>query len=297
MKPTWKIPDEMLANEDEFLNDFFSRFRLRHAPSPIELEEGKIKNYRFPSFYGDVTQAVAIFLCDYQKTAVLIADKLHPKVKPVKISKGRSLIAFSCYEYKKVMNIRPYNEIAMAIPVMVNARFNPPLLPMITSLPRFGYYIAGMPVTSYENMLRGHNIWGLPKVTHQIDVIRQGDDCTTIAYEEAGEPYLTITVPMSGARAEFDEKSNLYTRHNGRICQCETNFKGAFNITKHSELLFKKGIKPEKTYLTIGDSPSAAFLRQLDIEEHPFQLRYAEHVSSCFDLPKEDPPAWVKQLY
>lgn len=38
---------------------------------------------------------------------------------------------FSCYEYKNVMNLAPYNEIAMTIPIMVNAGFSPPLLPLI----------------------------------------------------------------------------------------------------------------------------------------------------------------------
>ena len=35
----------------------------------------------------------------------------------------------------------------------------------------------------------------------------------------------------------------------------------------------------------IGDSPSAQVLKDLGIEEHPLQLRFAKHMNSSFDLP------------
>ncbi len=284
------------GNDPVFKNDFFERFTLRKAGKPLQLTEKIVKDYLFPTFYGDVTCAIGIFLCSYKKAEALVAKELHPKIKPVKLTKGRSLIAFSCYEYKNVMGVPPYNEIAMAIPVMVNAKFSPPVLPMIMKFRHFGYYIAGMPVTSYENQVRGNRIWGLPKVTQQIDIRKEGNDCVTTACEKSGEPYLTIRVPVSGTATDFDETSNLYTRLNGKLLQSETNFRATFNVNKHMGLLFKKGVRPDRSYIDIGTSASAKMLRDLEIEEHPFQTRYAEHMSSCFDLYNAVTPEWFEEL-
>ena len=120
MKATWDIPEEMLDNTDRFTNDFYKRFTLRKAPQPLRMNESVTKDYLFPTFYGDVTCAVAVFMCSYEKAAALIAEQLSPQIVPVRMTRGRALVAFSCYEYKNVMGVRPYNEIAIAIPVMVD---------------------------------------------------------------------------------------------------------------------------------------------------------------------------------
>jgi len=273
MKPTLDFNETMLDNAGMFKDPFFKRFKLRHAPEPLQLNDDVSKDYLFPTFYGDVTCAIAIFLCDYRRAKAIMP---HPKVKPVRMTLNRAIVAFSCYEYRNVMNVAPYNEIAMTIPVMVDPLVNVPVLPMVLDVfKEFGYYVFSMPVTSLENQIRGN----------KIDIFEEGGDCVTVAKEESGEPYLTIRVPMDGEPEEFDVTSNLYTRLGDRFLQSETNFKATFNVTKHMELLFKKGAKPERTFLEIGDTPSARALRDLRIEEHPFQLRFAKGMNSCFDLP------------
>ncbi len=296
MKTTWDVPEKLLDNESEFGNDFYERFNLRKGDKPVMMDEGIEKDYLFPTFYGDVTCAMGIFFCSYKKTAALIKEKLGPEVKPVSMGKGRSLVAFSNYEYKKVLGVRPYNEIAVAIPIMVNPGFiNPPVLPMVmNSFSRFGYYIAAMPVTSNENTQRGHKIWGLPKVTQPIDIYRESGDCITEAKEQNGETYLKVRVPMNGKSTKFDVTSFLYSNLDNNLKQSETNFQGTFTINKHMNTLFKKGVEPEKPYIEIADTESGKFLKNLEIEPHPFQLRYAENVSSCFDMPEKSVPGWVK---
>jgi hypothetical protein len=295
MKPTWDIPDEMLDNSGDFDNDFYRRFKLRRAPKPVVLKDNLTRDYMFPTFYGDVTCAMVIFFCSYEKAASLISGKLGPLVKPVRMAMGRSLIAFSCYEYRQVMGVRPYNEIAMAIPVMVNAGFNPPILPMLLSgaFSHFGYYIAGMPVTSYENMLRGNRIWGLPKVTEEIEIVRRGGDCLVSAMDEKGGAYLNLNIPMAGTPTNFDVSSYLYTRLDGKLLRSETNFRATFNVKKNMLALMKKGAKPEQTYIETGSGSFGSMLKELDIEPNPFQFRYAEHMSACFDLPEEQMPSWA----
>ena len=299
MKANRKIPPNMFENSDDtvFKNDFFNQFELKPSDKPIELSKSIKRTYNFPTFYADVTCSVGIFMCSYNKAKELIAKNLHPKISPVKMTKGRALIAFSCYEYKNVMGVLPYNEIAVAIPIMVNTSFNPPILPMLmSSFDHFGYYIAAMPVTSYENQLRGNKIWGLPKVSHDIDIYSENDLCVTKAFEENGENYLTLKLPKTGKKTAIDVSSNLYSKLDNQILQSPTSFKSTFNVNKNTSLLFNKSSKNDFDYIKIGNTQSAQFLQELEIEKTPFQTRYTEGMSSCFDLPKKNPPNWVTDL-
>src|SRR5437867_680101 len=167
MKPNFDYGGPLLKNEAKFQDPFFSRFHLREAPAPCQLDEKISKSYLFPIFYADVTCAIGIFMCDYAKAQVIMP---HSRMKPVKMTRGRSVVVLACYEYKNVMNLKPYNEFAMMIPVMADPIVNVPVLPL--ALPffrKFGYYAFGIPVTSKENQLRGR-IWGLPKVTRVVDI-------------------------------------------------------------------------------------------------------------------------------
>ncbi len=286
MKATFDIDAGLLENADEFEGAFYKRFALRHAPAPLQLNEQVSKNYLFPTFYGDVTCAIGIFLCSYDKAAAMMP---HPRMKPIRITRGRSLVAFSCYVYRKVLGVAPYNEIAMTIPLMVDPGVNVPVLPMLTDwFKAFGYYVFSMPVTSLENQIRGVKIWGLPKVVQGIDIREEDGDCVTTAKEESGETYFDLRVPTNGKPADFDVSSNLYTVLDNRLLQSETNFQGTFNVQKFPALLFKKGALPDRAYLTLGDTPSGRVLKDLEIEAHPFQFRYAKTMHSAFDLANPD---------
>ena len=127
MKATTTIKPEMPDNADKFQDAFFKRFALRHAVNPLQLTEDISKNYLFHTFYSDVTCAIGVFLCSYQKACQLVQKELGRGVLPVKMTRGRSLVAFSCYEYKNVYGVLPYNEIAMTIPIMVAPSMNVPV--------------------------------------------------------------------------------------------------------------------------------------------------------------------------
>ena len=287
MKPTHTIDPELLDNAADFTEPFYRRFHLRHAPQPLQLNDKIAKNYLFPTFYGDVTCAIGVFLCDWEKAARLMP---HPKLKPISMLHGRSLVIFSCYEYKKVLGVAPYNEIAMTIPVLHNPAISVPVLPMLAAglFPNFGYYCFSMPVTSLENQIRGVKIWGLPKVVHEIEISDEGDQCVVVDHEESGEPYFELRVPREGKPMKFDVSSNLYTRLGNELKQSETNFASTFNVTKHMGVLFNDSLQPDEEVLRIGDTPSGRVLRDLDIRPHPFQFRYARGMTACFDLSNDN---------
>jgi len=286
MKINTKIESELLNNADAFKGEFYNRFKLRHAENPLQLNESIAKNYLFPTFYGNVGCAIGIFLCSYEKAQRLMP---HPDIKPVKMGRGRSLVVFSCYEYRDVLGVTPYNEIAMTIPIMVNPLINIPVLPMVLNVFKgFGYYCFSMPVTSLENQIRGEKIWGLPKVVQEINIENVSNACHVEAKEASGETYFELKVPHSGVSTNFDVGANLYTKKDNQFLQSATYFKGTFNVVKNMGLLFKAPQAPKVPCLKLGDGPSARALKELEIEENAFQFRYCSNVESCFDLPNQE---------
>jgi len=282
MQPNTRLDPELVDNLDRFTDSFFQRFEVRSAPSPLALNGEISKRYSFPTFYADVTCAIAIFLCDRERARALMP---HPSFEPVAMPGGRSVVLISCYEYKNVMNIAPYNEIAMTIPIMVGGGWAPPLLPLVMSFKRKGYFVFSMPVTSLENQIRGTKIWGLPKIVETIDISTEGSSCTTVATDSDGRVYFELTVPTAGTPKHFDEDGFLYTLRDGELLKSRTCFKGDFTVSTNAGLLLKKGGPVEEPVLRLGDSPRADALRSLDIDPTPFQLRFCPSMNSCFDLP------------
>jgi hypothetical protein len=285
MQPNTRLVPDLVDNADRFTDPFFQRFELRPAPAPLKLSDEISKTYSFPTFYADVTSAIAIFLCDRDRARALLP---HPSMQPVAMPGGRSVVIISCYEYKNVMNISPYNEIATTIPIMFGGGWAPPLLPLVMDFKRKGYYVFSMPVTSLENQIRGTGIWGLPKIVETIDISTEGDACTTVATDSSGDIYFELTVPKAGSTKHFDETGYLYTMLDGELLKSRTCFKGDFAMTTNSGLLWKKGGPTDAPILRLGDSPRAEALKSLDIDPTPFQLRFCPSMNACFDLPLDE---------
>lgn len=286
MQANHTLSPQMLANEDRFSDPFFKRFTLRYREQPLRLSAEIERRYQFPTFYGDVTCAQAIFLCDYQKAQAMMP---HPAIHPLRMPKGRAVVALACYIYRNVMNVGPYNEIAMTIPVRIDPLINVPVLPLLTPwFKDFGYYVFNMPVTSLENCIRGNALWGLPKVVHDIDIDIQQSSCETRACDEDGHEYLRLRVPTTGTPQRFNTQAHIYSRLGQQFLQSETYFDGMFNVNKHMSVLLKKNQPVSSPVLTLGQGKYAEQLRQLDIEPLPLQTRFAERMNACFDLHNPD---------
>ena len=280
MKVLEKFDGSLLKNEDKFQDQFYKRFQLKKRK--VRLTGTIEKEYDFPTLYGDVTCVQAIFLCSYNAAQSLMP---HSAVKPVRALKNHAVMAVSCYEYKNVLGIPPYNEIAFTIAVDVEKEKSPVLLPLMRNS-YSGYFVFSMPVTSRENCLRGNNIWGLPKVTQEIDIDVSGSEALITAFEK-GVEYFRLRVPMKGKQTFMDETTYLFPKLNGVVNRAQTNFKGDFLIQKNLGVLLNPGKKPDKPFLTIGDTACGKVLKDLRLSPMPLQLRYAEHMMACFDYYDE----------
>ena len=283
MQPNLLFDENLIDNEDKFGDAFFQQFELRHRDTPLQLNDDVSKNYLFPTFYADASCAVAIFHCDYQAAKVMMPA---PTMEPIKMLRDRSLVIFSCYKYRNVMNVSPYNEIAMAIPVMTDGGMNIPVLSMLLGdkLKKLGYYVFGMPVTSLENHIRGRKIWGLPKDVERIDITTNGEYSNIKAALDGEAPYLELNIPMTGNPQAFDAKSNLYSVLENERLTSATRFKGTFNLTRNIASLLSKSPDGDSATIKLGTGSKADMLRALKIETQAFQFRYSNSINACFDL-------------
>ena len=283
MEPNLLFNETLIDNQDKFNDAFFQQFELRHRETPLQLTDEISKNYLFPTFYADTSCSIAIFHCDYQTAKAMMPD---PSMEPVKMYGGRSLVIFSCYEYRNVMNVAPYNEIAMTIPVITDGGMNIPVLSMLLGdkLKNFGYYVFGMPVTSLENRIRGRKIWGLPKDVERIDINKNSQYCNIKATLDGEPPYLELDIPMNGSPQAFDVKSNLYSVLENERLTSATQFNGTFNVTKNMGTLFNKSPAENSDTIKLGTGATADMLRALKIEGQAFQFRFSNSINACFDL-------------
>lgn len=282
MQPDFNITSEFPENADKFNSEFYQRFTLRKNTQPLVLSHTVSKDFSFPTFYQNVSCGIGIFMCSYKQAEAILP---HPKMKPVKMPGGRAVVIFSCYQYRDVMNMKPYNEIAMTIPLLMDPSISIPVLPLISkAFKNFGYHVFSMPVTSEENRLRGLKLWGIPKVTERLDIEQKDGFSETVAFDNNDKEYFRLKIPMDGKPESFDETGHLYSILNNDIIKAQTNFKGDFNVHKHMGLLFNKGKKSNDSLLSLGDSPRAEVLKKLEIEENVFQTRWCPKMEACFDL-------------
>ena len=280
MKILEQFDGSLLANDDKFQDTFFKRFNLKKRS--IRLNTDIEKEYYFPTLYGDVTCCQAIFLCSLDAAKALMP---HPSVRPVRALKNHAVMAVSCYEYKNVLGIPPYNEIAFTIAVNVEKKKDSVLLPLMRNS-FSGYFVFSMPVTSRENCLRGNVIWGLPKVTQEIDIDAAGGEVLVRAFEN-GEEYFRLRVPKKGKPTPMDETTWLFPKLDGVVHKAQTNFKGDFLIAKNLSVLLNPAKVPAEPYVSIGDTPCGQSLKNLQVCPTPLQTRYVEHMNACFDYYDE----------
>lgn len=121
---------------------------------------------KLPVFYQDVTTINTIFTARTDRVSPLLP---HPTMRPQELLPGRSLVAITCFEYRR-SDIGPYNEVAVSFPIT----FGTPSVPGLTPLwqmarRRTSLYVWHLPVTTEIARLGGVELYGYPKFLADID--------------------------------------------------------------------------------------------------------------------------------
>lgn len=286
MKATRQVPAELFDNETEFNSSFFKQFDLIKRQPALDLGEGIVKDYKFPTFYGDTECVQVGFLCDYDAAQKLMPS---PELKPLNMLNGRSLVIIAAYRYNKVLNVVPYNEIAVTIPVLKQPALNLPILPLLKpNYKNFGFYVLDMPVTSLENQIRGTEIWGLPKTVNDIEINSSDKNISVNANNSQGEDYLQLTLPIPDKTEDLKLQNQLFSFLNNQMLQSENKAEALFKSKKNLAQLLSSNNKTsldDSPYISLGNCAEANRLRQLKLYGEPLMIRYTDKMEASFSLP------------
>lgn len=258
---------------------FFERYqRKEHHFSD---EAGTRHSFLFPTYFLRSRACLAVYSCSAAKAQRLLGGS---RFRPVRISHSRALLAFACYEHLAVEEMDSYREAVIAIPVQSDDRFDYPLLPLLsrTISGRFGQFVWRMPVTSALNRMRGRVIWGLPKELSEIRFREESSRMDCRVSEDGGEMF-SLAVSVSAMEREIDEKMRFFSNLNGVDMKAYSHIHGKVRMARS---LFGLGPARANARLTLGQTPSARLLKEMELGDRPVEARVSASLRSVLTLPE-----------
>ena len=146
------------------------------------------RKFKLPVFYFDNTSITAIYTASTSKVKKLLP---HPAMNPIEMRPGRSMVAFTAFEYRKT-DIDPYNEFSIAF----LTTFDRPQIPGLTALWQlarrcFTAYVWKLPVTTEIARFGGVELYGYPKFLADI-TFERGREWIECRLSEKGETILSL---------------------------------------------------------------------------------------------------------
>lgn len=286
MKKLTTVPAELFDNLELFPEPFFKRFNLEKAEQAVTFPEQEAKIYSFPTLFNQVQFGMGVFTCDYNNAQSLLPAGL----KPVKAFGGRALAIISSYEYRKIHQMTPYNELLVVLPVLNTNTpgkvWDLPMLPsMVPGYNGFGFFTLALPMSSEENKHRGLQLWGLPKTLHDIEIGQADGKMTTTVFDDNGENIITLNIPMAGKTKATTMANKLFSEKDGKLVMSQNHLYAEMNENKHLSRLFSVSDKTDTVKL--GQHKIADQLRFLKLSHDPIITRYTNDLKSCLFLPNQ----------
>jgi hypothetical protein len=218
--------------------------------------EGKL-----PVFYYDNTAMTAIYTASTETIRRLLPlSDMHP----VEVWKGRALVAFTAFEYRKT-DIDPYNEFSISFPITFQKKAIPGLTVLGMMAKRyFTAYVWQLPVTTERARKGGVDMYGYPKFLADIAFSHEGSmlACTL---SEGGQNILTIKGKKLRTSVEKVNRFKTFSVKDGVPL--------AANVYMNP-IEFGKSIRGSAAQLILGSHDIARQLREMELSEKPLFFQY-----------------------
>ncbi len=236
--------------------------------------EGRSHTFELPQRYYDFGFIMAHFPAPSWTVRPLLPS---PQLRPVTVVPGLALISIAVFEYHKVENLAPYNEVAVMVPVRYNPALNVPLLPLLrpTAFKDLGFYIYRLPVTTQQACDVGVGLWNFPKT---VDEITSKGSATEheCQWSRDGQVVLTLGV-RKGLPVARAVDFVAYPRKGNAILRTLVQTRGDYFQT----------LLPGGARLRLGSHPLADELRGLRIIPLALGRTYVPHAQSLLHGPWE----------
>lgn len=216
---------------------------------------------KLPVFYYDNTSMTAIYTAATDKVRKLLP---HSDMHPVEAMVGKSLVAFTAFEYRK-SDIDPYNEFSISFPIT----FRKKAIPGITVLGMmarryFTAYVWQLPVTTERARRGGVEMYGYPKFLADITFAKE-NGMLACKLSEGGKNILTLKGQQLKTGVEKVNRFKTYSLKDGVPL--------AANIYMNP-VEFGKSMSGKAAELTLGDHNIARQLREIKLSEKPLFYQY-----------------------
>ncbi len=219
--------------------------------------------FKLPVFYFDTTTITAIYTASAARVKELLPL---PQMKPIELSPGKCLVAFTAFEYRET-DINPYNEFAIAFLVT----FDKPQIPFITSALQMyrrvmTAYVWQLPVTTEIARVGGVELYGFPKFIADIEFEKEADRLTC-HLSENGNKILSLrgkVLPVARGK-----NSRIVTYSNIENIPLVTNI-------HINQLEFAESRDKQAATLDIGsDHKICEDLQKIGLSTTPVQYQYS----------------------
>lgn len=207
----------------------------------------------------EFTAAGGLFPASARKLSARLPDRL----SPIRVAPRTSAVAFASIEYHHVGGLDPYDEFAVIVPVVADARTDLPGAQLFGA--DAGGYVHYLPVTTEASVALGTEIWGYPKELADITIEdRGGVRRTTVSLD--GKAVVTLDVPKARPKlGSRDLTAHSYTEMDGRLVRTRADLAGKFAVRPLSQ----------RASVSFGDHERAGDLRGLGLRHRPLGRLYA----------------------
>ena len=218
--------------------------------------EGKL-----PVFYYDNTSMSAIYTASTEKVKKLLPlDDMHP-VEPWV---GRSLVAFTAFEYRKT-DIDPYNEFSISFPITYGKKAIPGITVLSMMARRyFTAYVWQLPVTTERARRGGVDMYGYPKFLSDI-VFSEENGMLKCALSADGKNILTLKGQKLKTTVEKVNRFKTFSVKDGVPL--------AANVYMNP-IEFGKSVSGNAAQLTLGTHDIARQLQEIGLSKKPIFFQY-----------------------
>jgi hypothetical protein len=226
----------------------------------MKMLDGSLEG-KLPVFYYDNTAMTAIYTASTDKIrSMLPRHDMHP----VEVWKGRSLVAFTAFEYRRT-DIDPYNEFSISFPITFQ-KISMPVLSVLGMMARryFTAYVWQLPVTTERARKGGVDMYGYPKFLADITFSQEGG-MLACDLSEGGTNILNLKGKQMKTRKE---KVNRF-----KTFSIKDNVPLAANVYMNP-VEFALSVMPGAARLTLGNHKISQQLRDMNLSASPIFFQY-----------------------
>jgi hypothetical protein len=226
----------------------------------MKMLDGSLEG-KLPVFYYDNTAMTAIFTGSTDKIRSLLPRH---DMHPVEIWKGRSLVAFTAFEYRRT-DIDPYNEFSISFPITFR-KMSIPVLSVLGMMARryFTAYVWQLPVTTERARKGGVDMYGYPKFLADITFKREGG-MIACGLSEGGTNILVLQGKQLKTRKEKVNRFKTFSIKDGVPL--------AANVYMNP-VEFALSVLPGAASLSIGNHRISQELREMNLSANPVFYQY-----------------------